>query len=149
MSALPQAVLSRRILIVDDQPDLSEALATLLQLHGHTVAVACDVASGLATAATFGPDLIISDIGMPREDGHALARALRNDARPRLRDCYLVAFTGYAYPQDKERAIAAGFDEHLAKPTDIDAIVRLLDRIPSSSRQRKTAPHARRPPLTV
>jgi CheY-like chemotaxis protein len=75
-------------------------------------------------ARSLGPEVVLCDIGLPGMDGYAVARALRADAA--TRDVTLVALTGYALPQDEQRAHEAGFDRHLAKPPDLDELQRIL-----------------------
>jgi CheY-like chemotaxis protein len=78
----------------------------------------------VARARERRPDVVLCDIGLPGMDGYAVARAFRADAG--LRDVRLVAVSGYAQPEDRERAARAGFDAHVAKPADPAAIARLL-----------------------
>ena len=114
-----------RILIIDDLPDAAFPLARLLELLGHEVVTAGDGPIGLAAARRFLPELILCDIGLPGEmDGYALARAVR--AEEPLKSAYLCAVTGYGLDEDRRRALAAGFDQHLAKPVseaDLSALV--------------------------
>src|SRR5262245_43483493 len=96
-----------RVLIVEDNVDLSDGLATLLRAAGHTVAVAHEAEPALVRARLFRPDVVLADIGLPGGmDGYELARTLRQDSD--LQGCYLVALTGYAYPKDIAKARAAG-----------------------------------------
>jgi CheY-like chemotaxis protein len=126
MSGSPPDTLTR-VLIVEDNVDLSDGLATLLRAAGHAVAVAHEAEAALVRARLFHPDVVLADIGLPGGmDGYELARTLRRD--PRLGECYLVALTGYAYPKDVARAREAGFDEHMAKPADIGAILNVIKR---------------------
>jgi CheY-like chemotaxis protein len=90
------------------------------------VAVAYDGAHGLETARAFKPDVVLCDIRMPGIDGYEVARAFRADLE--LRDVLLVALTGYAQAVDRDNAREAGFDEHLAKPGDMEQIRALLAR---------------------
>ena len=110
----------RRVLIIDDNIDGAESLRDLLELDGHTVDVALDGTRGLEKVGVFRPDVILCDIGLPGTDGYQLAAALKADAA--LGSAFLVAMTGYALPEDKRRALDAGFDAHLAKPTTIDLL---------------------------
>jgi PAS domain S-box-containing protein len=115
-----------RILVIEDMPETAKSLVDALSLHGHVVAFAHDGRQGLEVAATFRPDAVLCDIGLPDIDGFEVARRLR--ATDALRDTYLVALSGYAQPEDVERAHAAGFAHHLAKPARIDEIERVLER---------------------
>ena len=112
------------VLVVEDNEDSAEALAAVLRLWGHDVRVAFDGLAALETAKTFRPDVVLSDVGLPGMDGYELARRLRAD--PALRETLLVALSGYGRDEDRERARDAGFDRHLVKPPDLDALARLL-----------------------
>jgi CheY-like chemotaxis protein len=115
----------RRVLIVDDNRDGAEALAELLGLWKYDTRVAFDGGSALALAADYRPDAVILDIGMPGMDGYETARRLREDSS--LRSARLIALTGYGRSEDRERARSAGFDVHLTKPLDPQAIHDILE----------------------
>jgi two-component system, sensor histidine kinase len=112
------------VLIVYDNADSAESLATLVRTWGHEVATAHDGAAALALAERFKPDSALVDIGLPVMDGYELARRLR--AQARHHELYLVAMTGYGRSADRHTADEAGFDVHLMKPADIDQLRRLL-----------------------
>jgi len=112
----------RRILLADDNNDALESLATLLELGGHEVVTASNGALALECAERHRPEVMLLDIGMPMLDGYEVARRIRAEV-PGAR---LVAVTGYGQPEDRERALAAGFDVHLVKPVDLDQLQRLL-----------------------
>jgi signal transduction histidine kinase len=114
----------RRILVVEDNRDAADVLATYLRACGHTVHIAYDGAAGLTAAVREQPDVIICDIGLPGVDGYEFARTLR--AEPRLRRCLLVAVTGYGEARDRQRGAEAGFEHYLTKPADPREIERLL-----------------------
>lgn len=117
----PTAQAGRRVLVIEDNEDAAHTLADLLTLTGHEVRVALTGEAGLDAAREFRPDAVISDLGLPgRLDGYAVGRALRAD--PALRQVRLVALSGYADPRSRERSREAGFDVHLAKPTDLAAL---------------------------
>jgi CheY-like chemotaxis protein len=116
-----------RILVVDDNPDALALLTEALRLKGHDTHGASDAALALALAERLLPDLALLDIGLPLIDGYELARRLR--AIPALAGIKLAAVTGYGQPTDKERARAAGFDEHLVKPISLEAVERVVDRL--------------------
>ena len=119
----------RRVLLVDDNVDGVETLAELLRLEGHTVEVAYDGQGGLAAARRFRPEVTFCDIGMPGDlDGYAVAARLRQE--PSLSRLYLVALTGYASPEDRDRAGEAGFDLHLAKPPELELLRQVISRAP-------------------
>jgi two-component system CheB/CheR fusion protein len=115
----------RRCLVVEDHEDAAESLALLLRLVGHQVEVAFDAGEGLEKARWFRPEVILCDIGLPGTmDGYDLAEAFRAD--PQMRAAYLIALTGYGQEEDRRRALEAGFDAHLTKPADLDALRGLL-----------------------
>jgi PAS domain S-box-containing protein len=119
---------SHRVLVIDDNEDAATSLRDVLELSGHRVRVALDGPAGLAAAREFDPEVVICDIGLPRMDGYEVARKLRSDAR--LRRAWLVAMTGYAAPEDLERARAAGFDRHVAKPPTLEKLESLFAEAP-------------------
>ncbi len=124
----PQATARRlRVLVVDENVDAAQALAAVLEAEGYPVRVRHDGASALALASEAEPpDVCLLDIGMPGMDGYELARQLRAlPAGPRL---WLIATTGFGQGADKERAHAAGFDLHLTKPIDPQAVLLLLGK---------------------
>jgi CheY-like chemotaxis protein len=114
----------RRVLIVDDSVDAADSLALLLRLHGHDVSVAHDGPSALEQATAQPPDVALLDIGMPQMDGYELARRFR--AIPALNNVVLVALTGWGQEEDRRRTKEAGFDHHLVKPVEADALEGLL-----------------------
>lgn len=113
----------RTVLVVDDNRDAADSMALLLRLEGHQATVAYDGPGALDAVRREPPDLVLCDLGLPGMDGFQVARALRAGGSrcPRL-----VALSGYAQPEDVQRALAAGFDAHIAKPPDPAAIARLL-----------------------
>lgn len=115
---------ARRVLIIDDNADSAEALALLTQSWGHQVAVAHDGPGALALAESFAPESVLVDIGLPGMDGYEVARRLREQTR--YRDLVLVALTGYGREEDRSAARAAGFDDHLVKPAEIEALEGVL-----------------------
>lgn len=119
---------SRRILVIEDNADAAEALRDALELAGHKVTVELHGPDGIRAARSFQPDVILCDIGLPEMDGFAVARALR--ASPDLGPFLLVALTGYAQPEDVEKAKEAGFDLHLAKPPTMEKLAEVLQRAP-------------------
>jgi len=118
-SAAPSGTAARRILVVEDNADAREMLHHLLRLAGHAVTEATDGPGGLAAALRERPDIALIDVGLPGFDGYELARRLRAaDA-----GVYLVALTGYGQPDDRRRAMEAGFDAHLVKPVRPEALL--------------------------
>ncbi len=121
------AVEARKVLIVDDNADAAEMLAEALAAMGHETRVAFDGPSGLDAAAGFVPDIAFLDIGLPAMDGYELARKLRTQLpTPSLR---LVALTGYGQDTDRKRSAEAGFDSHMVKPINIEAIASAIKRL--------------------
>jgi len=118
-----------RILVVADLADAATTLQLLLRMLGHQAETAPDARAALGKAEAFDPDVVLCDIGLPGDmDGYALARALR--AHRRLGHAYMVAVTRFGTPTDKEMARQAGFDAHLTKPVDPEALAPLLAGIP-------------------
>ena len=113
-----------RVLVVDDNEDGAETLRHLLEHLGYTVAVAHDGTGALHTVSSFAPDVAILDIGLPVMDGYELARHIREELGHRTPK--LIALTGYGQRTDRERSRSAGFDHHLVKPLDFDALLRVL-----------------------
>jgi PAS domain S-box-containing protein len=114
----------RRVLVVDDNHDAAEMLASLLRAAGHEVSVAFDGPSAMRLLASFTPDVALLDIGLPTMDGYDLARRLRN-ALPEL--CRLIAVTGYGQEHDRRRSHEAGFAAHLVKPVQAAQILAAVD----------------------
>ncbi len=125
----------RRILVVDDEQDVADSLAIMLSLEGHDVKVAYDGETALALVVDFIPHVILVDLGMPRMDGYALARKLRQ--RKELARAQLVAVSGYAQPSDRERSRDAGIHHHLAKPVDPRMLLAFIDELGDPARGRR------------
>lgn len=122
--ALQGAMVSRRVLVIDDDRDVADSLAMFLETMGATVRAAYSGDAGLDALGEFDPELVFLDLGMPRMDGYETARRIRS--RPEGRRLPLVALTGWGQDQVCARARAAGFDRHLTKPADLDALQNLL-----------------------
>jgi two-component system CheB/CheR fusion protein len=114
----------RRVLIVEDDADAREGLRLLLTFAGHEIETAEDASSGLEKLRTFQPDVALIDIGLPGIDGYALARMARQT--PETRGAYLIALTGYGQAEDRQAALAAGFDAHMTKPVDTTKLCNFL-----------------------
>jgi PAS domain S-box-containing protein len=114
----------RRVLVIDDNEDAAESLAMMLRLDGHEVCTGFGADDALRLADDWAPDLVLLDIGLPAMDGYEVARRLR--ARPRAAALRLVALTGYGQPDDLRRSAEAGFDDHLVKPVNLDALARVM-----------------------
>jgi hypothetical protein len=132
-----------RILLVDDDRDGLAVLEIMLADRGAQVQIATDVASGLRRMADFGPDVVLSDIGMPGEDGYTLIRAIRG-AQPPGRAVAAVALTAFSRKQDVDQALAAGFDAHCAKPLRPLDLLRVIARV-ARLRERVDIPKAALP----
>ena len=127
--AVPVAGVRRRILIVEDNADASDVLRMLLAVEGHQVDIAGDGHAGLALALEGRFDAVVCDIGLPGLDGLELMARLRaagadTGARP-----LTIALSGYGQPQDRERALAAGFDRYLVKPVAPAVLIELLSGV--------------------
>lgn len=113
-----------RILVVDDNVDVAESMAVLLELEGHQVRTVYTAHAALETARAFQPDVVLLDIGLPGMDGYEVAKRLR--ASPATRQALLIALTGYGREEDRARSKAAGFDQHLVKPVEPEALNALI-----------------------
>jgi PAS domain S-box-containing protein len=120
------ATVHLRVLIVDDNIDAAESLALLLDMVGHETRTAPDGPTALGTAFTFLPDVVLLDIGLPGMSGYDVARQLRQ--APGLSGVLLVAMTGWGQEDDQRRSREAGFDYHLVKPVDANALQQLLEK---------------------
>ncbi|MFO0799393.1 MAG: response regulator [Gemmataceae bacterium] len=119
----------RKVLVADDNTDAAESLATLLELMGNDVRTAADGVKAVEVAEEFRPDVAVLDIGMPRLDGHGVARRIRAAAWGK--QVALIALTGWGQAEDRRRTAEAGFDLHLTKPVDpttLDAMLTELCR---------------------
>lgn len=115
----------QRVLLVEDNADTAQSLASLLEMHGHQVSISADGPQGLAVAEQIKPDAILIDIGLPGMNGYELAKQLRAGGIPR--NTLIVALSGYEKPvEDEALADETGFDHYLVKPADIDHLLGLL-----------------------
>lgn len=108
------ATVARRVLVVDDNEDAAESLAALLRIFGHEVGVAFDGEQALSLAPELMPDVVLLDLGMPRMDGHEVARRMR--AAPWGASMKIVALSGFGDGADRTRSLEAGCNDHLVKP---------------------------------
>jgi len=113
----------RRVLLIDDNRDAADSLAELLRFSGYEVEVAYSGMSALARARASHPDVVLCDLGLAESSGYEIAKAIRYDQTDRMK---LVAINGHARPEDIRRSREAGFDAHLAKPTQPSDIETLL-----------------------
>ncbi len=128
---------SRRVLLVDDNPDALETSVMLLEMMGHTVETAADGVKAVDVARTFKPEVMFLDLGLPGRDGYEVARILRQEFPKGT--LLLIALSGYGQDEDRRRTREAGFDEHLVKPVDPDVLERLLCAAPGVTASRGDA----------
>ena len=121
-----------RILVVDDNRDAADSLGMLLRFLGADVTVVYDGQSALESLSIVRPSLLFLDIGMPGLDGYDVVRLVRKN--PEFANVPLVALTGWGQEEDRRRAREAGFDHHLVKPVEIEALLKLLASLESVSR---------------
>jgi len=117
------------VLVVEDDPDARELLGTVLEGRGARVRLSSTAAEAQAILDANVPHVIVSDIGLPDEDGYELARNVRSRAEALGGGVPIIAVTAYASAHDKKRAILAGCDHHLAKPVDSDELVMLVEQL--------------------
>jgi signal transduction histidine kinase len=116
----------RRILIVDDHEDSLSSLATMLSILGNNVRTARDGVTALQTAEDFRPEIVFLDIGMPRLNGYDACREIRK--RNWANQTVIVALTGWGQDEDKERSTEAGFNHHLVKPIEFEALEKIFGK---------------------
>jgi DNA-binding response OmpR family regulator len=114
---------STRVLVVDDNEDAADSLATLLGVMGYEVRTAYDGPEAIVAADEFRPVVVLLDIGLPRLSGYDIARHVRER---RGEEVLLVAITGWGQEDDRRRAREAGFDHHFTKPADFDRLLELI-----------------------
>jgi CheY-like chemotaxis protein len=117
-----------RILVVDDNQDAAASLALLLNIAGNETHTAHDGLQAIEAAARFRPDMIILDIGLPKMNGYEACRRIRE--QPWGKNIVLVALTGWSLDEDSPQSKDAGFDHHLVKPVEFDALKGLLPQVP-------------------
>jgi signal transduction histidine kinase len=127
-----------RILIAEDNRDSAATLAMSLRLHGHIVEIAYDGNQALEIAETFRPHVALLDIEMPGVRGYEVARRIRS--LDWSKDTFLIAQTGWGRPEDWEKAVVAGFNSHLTKPLDYDALAKILDNFINHFPERLVTP---------
>ena len=128
---------SKRVLVVDDNRDAANSLGKLLSLAGAEARAVYNGFAALEVLPTYQPAVLLVDIGMPDMDGYELARRIRQ--LPDCEDLTLIALTGWGQAEDRQRSQAAGFDFHLTKPADFNALQTLLDSL--QDRQRSHTKH--------
>ncbi len=120
----PTPTTARRILVVDDNRDSADSLAMLLKLTGNETHTAYDGLEAVEAAATFQPDVVLLDIGLPKLNGYEAARKIRE--QPWGKNMVLVALTGWGQEEDRQKSKEAGFNAHMVKPVDLAALMKLL-----------------------
>ncbi len=120
----PTVLTQRRVLVVDDNRDAADSLGTLLTFLGADVQVVYDGPSALEAVKTYRPAVVLLDLGMPGMDGYEVARRIHEQAE--FRDISLIALTGWSQEQNRRDSKMAGFDHHLIKPADVNALQALL-----------------------
>ena len=125
----PARRVRRRVLVVDDSEDGAESMARLLEISGHEAFKAHDGIAAIEAAERLRPDVVLLDIGLPRLNGYEVCRKIRQEAWGN--DMVLVALTGWGQDEDRQRSKQAGFDAHLVKPVDFDALLKLVASWPS------------------
>lgn len=130
-------IVPARILVVDDNVDVTAMMSMLLDMTGYEVEVAHDGANALATFARQKSQIVLCDIGLPGMNGYEIAARIRQENRTDQPAPMLIALTGYDSPADRAKALAAGFDHHVAKPVDFDDLLELI--------KQPTAPASRKP----
>jgi signal transduction histidine kinase len=118
-----------RIVVVEDNEDVADTLAELLAQLGHDVQVARTGPSGVSLVQASGPDVVLCDLGLPGMDGLDVCRAVRALAVPR--QPYMIALTGWGREDDRRRTADAGFDQHLVKPVNTEALQLVLNGLAS------------------
>jgi CheY-like chemotaxis protein len=113
-----------RVLIIDDNRDGADSLRMVLDLHGYEARTAYTGPEGVRAALEFAPDFVVCDIGLPGLDGYEVAGALRQ--QPVTAKAHLIALTTYHSDEARMRCREAGFERHLVKPADVDALLDLL-----------------------
>ncbi len=112
-----------RVLVVDDNQDAADSLATLLDVLGYSVRIAYDGPDAIEAADEFQPEVALLDIGLPRLSGYDIARHVREKHGEKV---LLVAITGWGQEDDRRKAREAGFDHHFTKPADFDVLIKLI-----------------------
>jgi len=125
----PGILAGLKVLVVDDEPDNRQFLIVALEQLGATATAAASAAEAIDILQQSPPDILVSDIGMPVEDGYSLIRKVRSSASDKIKRLPAVALTAYASEQDRDRAIAAGYNEHLTKPIESALFAAVLAKL--------------------
>ncbi|HEV7397002.1 MAG TPA: PAS domain S-box protein [Pyrinomonadaceae bacterium] len=124
---IPEQTHTRRILIVDDNKDSAVSLTMLLTLTGNDAHIAHDGLAALEAVEKYRPEVVLLDIGLPKLNGHEVCRRIRQ--QPWGKEIVVIALTGWGQEEDRRKSQEAGFDGHLVKPVDYDALVELLSSL--------------------
>ena len=122
-----------RVLVIDDDKDVADSLAMLLEVLGCDVRTAYSGTGGVSLVSDFQPRIVFLDIGMPGMNGYETARRIRSE--PAGRRAQVIALTGWGQDLDKKHTREAGFDRHLIKPADIDILEEILAACGEESQQ--------------
>lgn len=134
-----QPLQNLKVLLVEDGDETRQALAQLLAAQGALVQAAESAREALSVFQGFAPDVIVSDIAMPQEDGHSLMRKIRSLGHEKGGDTPAVALTAYADPRDREQAFTSGFQEYLSKPVDVGTLANTIVKL-QRSKHREAPP---------
>jgi PAS domain S-box-containing protein len=115
----------RRVLVVDDNMDSAQSLATMLKILGHETRVVHDGLAAVAAAAEFAPEIIVMDVGMPKLNGFEACRRIRAETRE-SKGPFIIALTGWGQEEDRFRCQEAGFNMHLVKPIEMHTLLNVL-----------------------
>lgn len=119
---------AQRVLVVDDNADSADSLGMMLRIMGYEVECAYDGETAVRAAETYAPHVMLLDIGMPHVSGYDVCRRIRE--QPWGRPIVIVALTGWGQEEDRRRSHDAGFDHHLVKPVEPEALEQLLGSLP-------------------
>lgn len=128
----PPCLANLRVLVVDDEADGRNLLKVMLQQYGAIAAAVASASDALGAIEGFNPGLLISDISMPREDGYMLIRKVRNLDSERSRQIPAIALTAHSREEDREQALAAGFQAHISKPVEAGALLQAIAQVTDS-----------------
>jgi PAS domain S-box-containing protein len=118
-----------KILLVEDEADARDFLSFVLQQYGAVIAVTDSVREALSLLPDFQPDVLISDIAMPGQDGYRLIQQLRTSEQPDDRPLPVIALTAYSSADDQDKALSLGFNAHLGKPVEVHQLIRTIDSV--------------------
>jgi CheY-like chemotaxis protein len=125
----PGILAGLKVLVVDDEPDNRQFLIVAIEQLGATATAAATAAEAIDILQQSPPDILVSDIGMPVEDGYSLIRKVRSSASDKINRLPAVALTAYASEQDREQAIGADYNEHLTKPIETALFAAVLAKL--------------------